>query len=147
MNIKWARAQHFLQEGQDGPVSLTWLPRRFRVSWPFRSKETQYRFSRWRPSWISNQKDFGYFFLSTSHLHISNEVNWPFCSEEKVQNRFSTWLPRRISQSISESCLDFKITRVDCILIEYIPQKVAYLMHWQMDRLTGVFAGCTCNLA
>ena len=81
------------REGQDGPVSLTWLPDKFQVNWPFGSKEVQYRFSRWRPSWISNQNDFSYF-SSTSHL----DTSWSFGSigllvkDKKVQNRFSTWL-------------------------------------------------------
>ena len=43
----------------------------FRVNWPFRSgQEAQNRFSRWRPSWISDQNDFSYF-QSTSHPDIS----------------------------------------------------------------------------
>ena len=63
------------KEGQDGPVSLIWLPDKFRINWPFGSREeVQYRFSRWRPSWISNQNDFSYF-RSTSHLDTSNEVS------------------------------------------------------------------------
>ena len=41
------------------------LPTEFRLNWPFDSgKEAKNRFSRWppwRPSWISNRNDFGYF--------------------------------------------------------------------------------------
>ena len=63
------------QQGQDGPVKLTWLPDKFQVNWPFGSREeVQYRFSRWRPSWISNQNDFSYFW-STLHLNTANEVS------------------------------------------------------------------------
>ena len=79
------------QEGQDGPVSLTWLTDKFWVNWPFCSQEkVKYWFLRWRPSWISNQNNFSYFW-STSHFDTSNEVwvNCPFGSGEKVQNRFS----------------------------------------------------------
>ena len=44
-----------IQVGQDGPDKL-------RVNWPFGSREeVQYRFSRWRPSWIFNLNDFSYF--------------------------------------------------------------------------------------
>ena len=67
--------------------------------WPFGSREeVQYSFSRWWPSWISNQNYFS-FFWSTSHLDISNEVwvNLSFGSGEKNQNRFSTRLLGRPS--------------------------------------------------
>ena len=38
------------------------LPSKFGVNWPFRSKEEEKnRFSRWRPSWISDRHDFSYF--------------------------------------------------------------------------------------
>ena len=38
------------------------LPSKFGVNWPFGSgEEAKNRFSRWRPSWISNQHDFSYF--------------------------------------------------------------------------------------
>ena len=41
------------------------LPSKFGVNWPFGSgEETKNRFSRWRPwrpSWISDRHDFGYF--------------------------------------------------------------------------------------
>ena len=42
------------------------LPTKFQVNWPFGSGEVQNRFSRWQPSWISDQNDFTYFW-STSH--------------------------------------------------------------------------------
>ena len=38
------------------------LPSKFRVNWPFGSgEEGKNRFSRWRPSWISDRHDFSYF--------------------------------------------------------------------------------------
>ena len=53
------------------------LPTKFRVNWPFGSgEEAKNRFSRWRPwrpSWISDRKDFSYF-LSTSHPNASYQV-------------------------------------------------------------------------
>ena len=93
----WQACINYKHEGQDGRVSLTWLPDKFRVGWSFGSREeVQYRFSRWRLSWVSSQNNFRYFFLSTSHLDkwlpMKFRVNWPFCSEENVQNRFSTRL-------------------------------------------------------
>ena len=37
------------------------LPTKFRVNWPFSSEEEgKNRFSRWPPSWISDQNDFSY---------------------------------------------------------------------------------------
>ena len=50
------------------------LPTKFRVNWPFGSKEeAKNRFSRWlpwRPSWISYWHDFSYF-SSTSHPNMT----------------------------------------------------------------------------
>ena len=38
------------------------LPSKFGVNWPFGSgEEAKNRFSRWRPSWISDRHDFSYF--------------------------------------------------------------------------------------
>ena len=38
------------------------LPTKFLVKWPFGSgEEAKNRFSRWRPSWISDRNDFSYF--------------------------------------------------------------------------------------
>ena len=45
------------------------LPSKFGGNWPFGS-EAKNRFSRWRPSWISNRHDFSYF-LSTSYPDAS----------------------------------------------------------------------------
>ena len=46
------------------------LPSKFGVNWPFGSgEEAKNRFSRWlpwRPSWISDQHDFSYFFIYKS---------------------------------------------------------------------------------
>ena len=60
----------------DLQVSLM-LPTKFRVNWPFGSEEAKDRFSRWppwRPSWISVQNDFSYFY-STSHPNASYQVS------------------------------------------------------------------------
>ena len=47
------------------------LPSKFGVNWPFGSgEEAKNRFWRWRPSWISDQQDFSYFW-STSHPDAS----------------------------------------------------------------------------
>ena len=43
---------------------ITMFSTKFRVNWPFSSKEAKNRFSRWPPwwpSWISNREDFCYF--------------------------------------------------------------------------------------
>ena len=38
------------------------LPSKFGVNWPFGSgEEAKNRFSRWRPSWISDRHEFSYF--------------------------------------------------------------------------------------
>ena len=38
------------------------LPSKFRLNWPLGlGEEAKNRFSRWRPSWISNRHDFSYF--------------------------------------------------------------------------------------
>ena len=51
------------------------LPSKFRVKWPFSSgEEAKNRFSRWRPSWISDQHDFSYF-CSTGHPDASYQVS------------------------------------------------------------------------
>ena len=50
------------------------LPSKFGVNWPFGSgEEAKNRFSRWRPSWISDRHDFSYF-CSTSHPNASKQV-------------------------------------------------------------------------
>ena len=80
--------------GPRWPCIAHLITRQVWVNWRFGSREeVQYWFSRWRPSWISNQNSFSYFW-SASHLATSNEVwvNCPFGSGEKVKNRFSTWL-------------------------------------------------------
>ena len=61
----------------DLPVTQM-LPTKFWVSWPLGSGEkVKNRFSRWlpwRPSWISNQNDFSYFW-SISHTNASYQVS------------------------------------------------------------------------
>ena len=74
------------------------LPTKFQVNWPFGSgEEVKNWFSRrppWRPSWISDPKDFSFFiYWSPLILPTKFRVNWPFGSEEEVQNRFSRWPP------------------------------------------------------
>ena len=45
------------------------LPNKFRVNWPFSSEEEgKNKFSRWRPSWISDQNNFSYFYIYKSSL-------------------------------------------------------------------------------
>ena len=47
------------------------LPSKFRVNWPFGSgEEAKNRFSRWRPSWISDRHDFSY--VLTYHEGLNN---------------------------------------------------------------------------
>ena len=51
------------------------LPSKFGVNWPFGSgEEAKSRFSRWRPSWISDRHDFSYFWC-TSHHDASYQVS------------------------------------------------------------------------
>ena len=54
------------------------LPTKFQVNWPFGSgEEVKNRFSSWRPwqpSWISDRKDFSYFWC-TSHPNASYQVS------------------------------------------------------------------------
>ena len=70
------------QDGRHGrnlgfPIAIFWaifdlqvtlmLPAKFRVNWPFSSEEEEKnRFSRWPPSWISDQNDFSYFYIYKS---------------------------------------------------------------------------------
>ena len=50
------------------------LPSKFGVNWPFGSgEEAKNRFSRWRPSLISDRQDFSYFW-STGHPDASYQV-------------------------------------------------------------------------
>ena len=64
------------------------VTRYFLLSLESMRTEVQNGFSRWRPSWISNQNDFSYFW-SANQLTLPTQfwVNWPFGSE--VQYRFS----------------------------------------------------------
>ena len=69
---------------------------KFQVNQPFSSgEEAKYRFSRWRPSWISDQNDFSYFFYLqvTLMLPTKFQVIWTFGSGEEVKNKFSRWPP------------------------------------------------------
>ena len=50
------------------------LPTKYLVNWPFGlGEEAKSTFSRWRPSWISDQNDFSY--CSTRHFDTSNKVS------------------------------------------------------------------------
>ena len=56
------------------------LPSKFGVNWPFCSgEEAKNRFSRLWPSWISDRKDFIFFFdlQVTPMLPTKYQVNWP----------------------------------------------------------------------
>ena len=76
------------------------LPTKFQVSWPLCSgEEAKNRFSRWRPCWISDQKDYSCFYLHvTLMLPTKFQINWPFGSKDK-KNRFSNWQQLRPSWS------------------------------------------------
>ena len=51
------------------------LPSKFGVNWPFGSgEEAKNRFSRWRPSWISDRHNFSYFW-SIGHPVASYQVS------------------------------------------------------------------------
>ena len=82
------------------------LPTKFQGNWPFGSgEEAKNRFSRWgswRPSWISNRKDFSYFW-STSHSDASYQVS----------NQLAFWYRRRSEKYIFKmatrvAILDFR---------------------------------------
>ena len=107
------------------------------VNWPFSSREEGlYRFSRWWPSWISNQNDFSYF-QSPSHLHTSNEVS---------SHRFSTWLlwgPSWISDQndfsyfwstshpdTSYQVLTYQVFKWICLLVQEKCSVMAILDFW-----------------
>ena len=72
------------QEGQDSPVSLTWLPDKFWVNWPFNPRElVQNRLSTclpWRSSWTSDWNDFSCFWITngrdTSYQVSSQLAFW-----------------------------------------------------------------------
>ena len=65
-----------------------------RANWPLYSEEVRNRFSRWPPSWISDWKDFIYFFFFYFYLQVTPmlptkfQVNWPFGSGEEAKNIF-----------------------------------------------------------
>ena len=64
-----------LSAAMSGQLKFSTLPNKFGVSWHFGSEgEAKTRFSRWRPSWISDRNDFSYF-LSTSHPDASYQVS------------------------------------------------------------------------
>ena len=75
------------------------LPRKFGVNWPFSSGEAKNRFSRWRPSWMSDRHDISYFWSQVTLMLPSKfGVNWPFGSGKEAKIRFSRWRPSWISE-------------------------------------------------
>ena len=80
------------------------LPTKFRVNWPFSSKEeAKNRFSGWlpwRPSWISDWHILAIFHLQVTPMSPNKfGANWPFSAEE-AKYRFSRsrpWWPIGIS--------------------------------------------------
>ena len=64
------------------------LPSKFGVNWPFGSGEkAKNRFSRWRPSWISDRHNFSDLQV-TLMLPSMFGVNWPFGSGEEAKIDF-----------------------------------------------------------
>ena len=65
------------------------LPTKFGVSWPFGTgEEAKNRFSRWRPSWISDWNDFSYF-VCVEVLQPS-QPNWVMLSAVSLPNHTFT---------------------------------------------------------
>ena len=93
------------QDGRHGcnlgfPITMIWaifdlqvtpmLPTKFRVNWSFSSEEEKNWLSRWPPSWISNQNDFGYFYIyksSRCFLPIFKSTS-PSVQENKRKKEF-----------------------------------------------------------
>ena len=81
------------------------LPTKFQVSWPFSSgEEVNNRFSRWRPSWISDRKEICYF-LSTRHPDASY-----------LSSQLAFWFMRRSEKHFQDggngSHLGFQIGKI-----------------------------------
>ena len=78
-------------------------PTKFGVNWLFGlGVEAKNRFSRWRPSWISDRHDLSIFDLQVILMLPSKfGVNWPFGSGEEAKNRFSRWPPWRDRRDFS----------------------------------------------
>ena len=80
------------------------LPTKFRVNkWSFSSEEVKKnRFSRWPPSWISNRKDFSYFYINMSSwcfLPIF-KLTGPLVQENK-------WKEKSFKMATMTAILDF----------------------------------------
>ena len=94
-------------------------PSKFGVNWPFGSgEEAKNRFSRWRPSWISDRYDFTIFDLqATLMLPSKFRVYCPFSSEKEVENRFSRWRPShpdasfRVSSQMAQGCRESRLLK------------------------------------
>ena len=72
------------------------LPTKFQVNYPFGSGKEEakmiFKMATRRPSSISDQNDFIYFYLQvTLMLHIRFQVSKPFRSGKEAKNRFSIW--------------------------------------------------------
>ena len=74
------------------------LPTLFKVNKPFSSgEELKHRFSRWRPSWISNWNNFSHF-LFISHPDSSYQVSSQLASgfrrrsEKKIFKMATSWI-------------------------------------------------------
>ena len=69
-------------------LQVTLMPStKFRVNWPFGAgEEAENRFSRWRPSWISDRNDFSYFWSTSypdaSHL-VSGQLTFGFLQKKR----------------------------------------------------------------
>ena len=88
------------EAGQDGPVSLTLLSDKFRVKVIGLAVQKKFNID------FHDGGHLGFLIkmiLPTFDLQVTSilpmkfRVNWPFCPEEKVLNRFSTGLLGRLS--------------------------------------------------
>ena len=80
------------------------LPTKFRVNkWSFSSEEVKKnRFSRWPPSWISNRKDFSYFYINMS--------SWCFLPIFKLTGLLvqeNKWKEKSFKMAAMTAILDF----------------------------------------
>ena len=99
----------FKHEGQDNPILLTWLPDKFQDNWSFGSrKEVQNRFSRWQPSWISNQNDLSYFWSASypdTSFQVLSQLAFQFRrqSARKIFKRDASWISHQNDSSYFQS--------------------------------------------
>ena len=91
------------------------LPTKFRVNWPFGSREeAKNRFSRWlpwQPSWISDWHDFSHFWSTVTPMFPTKfGVNWSFGAGEEAKYGFSRWWPSGILDQNDFSYIDLQVT-------------------------------------